>query len=149
MTERMRELLLKAREALASTRYEFSSDYQIGQSIVSEIDALIAPSGISEPMFVITYDWLHANSTPGGGWTAKQLRVIGIEWGRIGPPRGWLRQSVGKMITVQEKERFEQLYRERQQVIERNKGQQHSAPEGSAPRISIDVHIHDQQGRRR
>ena len=56
--------------------------------------------------FEMTWGWLHRYSTPGGGWTAKQLRAIGVDWP---PRRGWLRLSVGKTISVGQKAAFEEL----------------------------------------
>jgi len=54
---------------------------------------------------VVTAEWLHAHGTRGAGWTAEQLRAIGVTWP---PRRGWIRQQEGREITDAQREAFEQ-----------------------------------------
>lgn len=42
-------LLKRAREALASTRYEFNSDYEIASAIIRDIDALLSSDRAVHP----------------------------------------------------------------------------------------------------
>ena len=54
--------------------------------------------------FYITERWLKAHGTRAAGWTAAQLRVLGVPW----PPRkGWLKQLVGVSVTQAQREAFE------------------------------------------
>lgn len=64
--------------------------------------------------FVITRNWLHLNSTPGGGWTAQQLAAICVPWP---PKRGWLNSVCGREIAIEQRYEFERLHRERQVVL--------------------------------
>lgn len=65
--------------------------------------------------FEITSEWLHDNKTKRGGYTESQLRCIGVI-DVIGvdfiTPKGWLKASEGKIITMEEKNRFEILARQ-------------------------------------
>jgi hypothetical protein len=45
------------------------------------------------------------------GWTADQLRCLGIEWP---PARGWKFRVIGKTISDDAKARFEMAMRSRQ-----------------------------------
>jgi hypothetical protein len=74
----------------------------------------------------ISRTWLHAYSTPGGGWTAKQLAVFGIAW----PPRkGWLTALTHGRMSERQKEQFESLWAARQH--RREDGQRQSAADGA------------------
>lgn len=42
-------LLKRAREALASTRYEFNSDYEIASAIIRDIDPLLSSDRAVHP----------------------------------------------------------------------------------------------------
>ena len=66
---------------------------------------------MTEDFFTITRAWLHAHSTPGGGWTAEQLAVFDIPWP---PQKGWLSGLVGKAISIDQKKKFEDVYAARQ-----------------------------------
>lgn len=55
-------------------------------------------------MFKITEEWLRQFSSRAGGWTANQLKALGIEWP---PEHGWKLLVIGKEITLEEKLRFE------------------------------------------
>lgn len=36
---------------------------------------------------IITKEWIHAHKTGPGGWTARQIRALGLKW----PPKpGWI-----------------------------------------------------------
>jgi len=56
--------------------------------------------------FVITAYWIEQNCTIRGGWTAKQLALIGIPWP---PVKGWKQRRVGKSISLEAKAKFEAL----------------------------------------
>ena len=63
--------------------------------------------------FVITEEWLRAN-TNFGAVNAKQLKAIGLSW----PPKnGWLQNMVGKVISIEEKLKFER-YKKNTKKIE-------------------------------
>lgn len=62
-------------------------------------------------MIEITSKWLHDNSTRGGGWTAKQLRVLGVQWP---PRRGWLADLIGQRMTPAQKADFEAHHQNQQ-----------------------------------
>jgi hypothetical protein len=77
--------------------------------------------------FIMTREWLHKFSTPGGGWTKKQLRAINVEWP---PARGWLKASIGQPISGEQKAAFEQFHIDRQEVLaEQFKEEQKNAAE--------------------
>ena len=47
-------------------------------------------------MFKVTKEWLEINCTEKGGYTRKQLEILGIEW----PPKsGWKELLIGTEIT--------------------------------------------------
>jgi hypothetical protein len=62
-------------------------------------------------MFTITHQWVMLHQSRRNAWTADQLQAIGISWP---PPRGWMHRVIGKTITDQQKNRFEQALRARQ-----------------------------------
>ena len=40
-----------------------------------------------ESEMIITKEWIHAHKNGPGGWTAKQLKALGLKW----PPKpGWI-----------------------------------------------------------
>lgn len=54
--------------------------------------------------FLVTSDWVQKNKTLAGGWKAKQLALIGVNW----PPRhGWIGSLYGRQITFAAKAEFE------------------------------------------
>ena len=54
---------------------------------------------------VVTEEYLLAHSTEKIGWTADQLRSIGISWP---PKKGWKKEVIGTEITETQRVRFEQ-----------------------------------------
>lgn len=55
---------------------------------------------------VVTKLWLKNNRTVAGGWTRKQLSVVGIGW----PPfHGWMKKACGKEIADEDARAFEKL----------------------------------------
>ena len=65
----------------------------------------------------MTKQWLYKHRTKNGGWTKKQLEVIGVCW----PPiKGWKKRAIGREITSEQVEAFEKgkhiraPYRQRQ-----------------------------------
>ena len=57
-------------------------------------------------LFRITKGWLESNRTPGGGWNAKQLNQLGINWP---PPKGWRKRALTMAVSIERKEEFERL----------------------------------------
>ena len=58
-------------------------------------------------MFTVTKDWLHRYPhKPPAGWTAKQLRLLGIAWP---PKKGWIEEIEGKQILDRVAREFESL----------------------------------------
>lgn len=55
-------------------------------------------------MFFITKEWLNDNRTSKGGFTKSQLNSIGVTWP---PKKNWLREMIGKEITLESKLKFE------------------------------------------
>jgi len=52
----------------------------------------------------LTYEYIQEHKTDAGGWTSKQLKVLGIEW----PPKsGWINDVCGKTITDDDAKAFE------------------------------------------
>ena len=68
------------------------------------VDARAGRGG--EMDFKVTEFWITSNCTIRGGWTAKQLKLIGVSWP---PVHGWKRRAVGKMISARAKAEFEGL----------------------------------------
>ena len=68
-------------------------------------------------VFWITEAWLRSHSANGDiGWTAGQLRVLGVTWP---PRRGWMRALVGCGIEQAQKDAFEAIgkaHREKREV---------------------------------
>lgn len=55
---------------------------------------------------IITNNWLYEYSTKGGGYTSKQLFLIGISW----PPKaGWKDEVIGKSISDVIRFEFEKI----------------------------------------
>ncbi len=55
-------------------------------------------------MFTVTREWIFAHRTPKGGWTLRQMQLVGSDW----PPKhGWIDRATGKPITDQDKAKFE------------------------------------------
>jgi hypothetical protein len=59
-------------------------------------------------MFTITEAWLLEHQSKRDGWTADQLRCVGVGWP---PPRGWKREVIGREISDDARARFEQSLR--------------------------------------
>lgn len=47
--------------------------------------------------------------SPAGGWTKKQLAILGIEWP---PEKGWMWRAVAKDITAEEYQTFKRSCRQ-------------------------------------
>jgi len=58
----------------------------------------------SDPVFCITDEWLMSNRTESGGYTKKQLNLLGIEWP---PTLGWKNTLIGKDINMATAKEFE------------------------------------------
>ena len=54
--------------------------------------------------FIVTRRWIEAHKTKNGGWKARQLKQLGIEWP---PSKGWIDQAVGRQIEEFERVVFE------------------------------------------
>ena len=62
------------------------------------------PKFLEAILKVVTPAYIHQHKTKNGGWTKKQLAVLGIAW----PPRsGWVRRVEGKVLTAEEAKIFE------------------------------------------
>ncbi len=59
-----------------------------------------------EASIVLTEDIIEAARTPNGGFTKSQLAAIGIGWP---PPQDWIKEKVGKMITLTQLETFNHI----------------------------------------
>lgn len=55
-------------------------------------------------MFKVTLEWLREYQTGNGGYKKSQTDALGVSWPLT---KGWLRESVGKTITDQQKLIFE------------------------------------------
>lgn len=44
----------------------------------------------------VTKEWIHANKTENGGWTARQLKCLGVSWP---PTSGWIERIEGDDIS--------------------------------------------------
>lgn len=54
----------------------------------------------------ITNEWLIANRTKAGGYTKRQLALLGVEW----PPRtGWKRAVIGREINDERRLEIERI----------------------------------------
>ena len=57
-------------------------------------------------MFIITNEWLFRHRTKAGGYTKKQLNILGIQW----PPIvGWKNALIGKYIDITKAKEFETI----------------------------------------
>ena len=54
-------------------------------------------------MQILTREMLNAGKSDAGGWSKKQLAIIGVAWP---PPAGWQDRTIGKQIAVADYERF-------------------------------------------
>jgi 5-methylcytosine-specific restriction endonuclease McrA len=54
-------------------------------------------------MFTVTRKWLSENTTRKGGYLAVQIHALGYSYP---PPKGWLKQIVGKQITFSQRDAF-------------------------------------------
>jgi hypothetical protein len=70
-------------------------------------------------MFKITREWVHQygigeevapNGLKRAGWTAKQLKTIGVPWP---PKKGWLTAKLDTYITDEQRQEFENLHHQR------------------------------------
>ena len=59
---------------------------------------------MTEKHFTITKSWITDNKTAKGGWNSEQLASIGV---KFPPPRGWISEAEGKVISLATKKRFE------------------------------------------
>lgn len=51
----------------------------------------------------ITYELIEKGASDGGGWTAKQLAILGVSW----PPKGgWKERVIGNFISTDDAEMF-------------------------------------------
>jgi hypothetical protein len=57
--------------------------------------------GVDE--ITLTHENLHGCATRWHGFTRAQCQIMGVHWP---PPRGWLRDLIGKRIPVEQFERF-------------------------------------------
>jgi len=70
--------------------------------------------------FYITNTWIAAHaSLDGRGWTAGQLRVLGVPWP---PPKGWRRKLIGTAISDEARIGFEAIGRERRTRLTKRVG---------------------------
>lgn len=56
--------------------------------------------------YVISAEWMRAHASPRGGWSYRQLAVLGVV---IPLPKGWLKALPGTSISSQQREAFEAL----------------------------------------
>jgi hypothetical protein len=52
----------------------------------------------------ITNEWLEQWKTPGGGYTRKQLELLGVSWP---PAKGWKKSVVGAELADETAKSFE------------------------------------------
>lgn len=57
-----------------------------------------------DDLFTITSQWISDCSTGKGGWTKKQLNVLGLSWPVT---KGWKKTLIGKSIDLETKTKFE------------------------------------------
>lgn len=60
----------------------------------------------SPPVFKVSEDWIDENASSAGGWTSKQLRILGVQWP---PPTGWKKKAAGMMLSAEQAKLFEDL----------------------------------------
>lgn len=58
-------------------------------------------------MFRVTQDWIRANATPAGGYKNEQVRLLGL---RYPLKHGWTKQCEGRMITNEDRLKFESFH---------------------------------------
>lgn len=58
----------------------------------------------NDKTFEITREWLHAHKTLRGGWTKKQVSVLGVVWPL---ENGWTRSIHLMKITQEQRRAFE------------------------------------------
>lgn len=77
--------------------------------ILRQAADIILKSQESGPkLFTVTREWIHANRTKRGGWTAKQLLALGIRWPST---KGWQARAAGMQITEANRLIFESFGR--------------------------------------
>lgn len=54
--------------------------------------------------FIITKDWLIANSTKRGGYTKAQIKAVGLKYPLLS---GWMNELIDKKITTRQASDFE------------------------------------------
>ena len=59
-------------------------------------------------MFQITNEWLTEHRTKGGGYNAKQLNLLGIQWP---PTTGWKQKLIGTNLDSEKAKQFEEIAR--------------------------------------
>lgn len=52
----------------------------------------------------ITKSFINLNRTKNGGWTKRQLEIIGIPWL---PQKGWIQKAIQNSIDEKQKKEFE------------------------------------------
>lgn len=57
-------------------------------------------------MFEVSAEWVRSYQSVKGGWNRAQLEILGVKWP---PSSGWVIQVVGRLISDEDKRRFEQL----------------------------------------
>ena len=57
-------------------------------------------------MHTVTKRWLNANRTKKGGFNMAQTNILGAKWP---PSKGWMKSVCGKVISIEDKLRFEEL----------------------------------------
>jgi hypothetical protein len=64
--------------------------------------------------FYVTKQFIHANRIGTGGWTSRQLHILGESW----PPRtGWISRAAKRHITVEEKDEFIEIAISRREIV--------------------------------
>ena len=53
---------------------------------------------------IITKEWLNKHKSPKGGWSKRQLEVLGIRWPAI---KGWQKILIGKELKPEQRKVFE------------------------------------------
>lgn len=60
----------------------------------------------NESMHEVTIEWLQQHATARGGYTKRQLQIVGVEW----PPEpGWKSRAAGTKISLAAAAEFERL----------------------------------------
>jgi hypothetical protein len=57
-------------------------------------------------VFEVTEAWIKRYRSGSGGWNRAQLTYVGVGWP---PPHGWLKETVGRVITDENARMFESL----------------------------------------